>query len=76
MGYITLSKSISQADYKMLLDEIMIERKDSKLKEFCYWAARLCTKYPVERYGMYNPKVKLGGNSTYEITWQCIDNCD
>jgi hypothetical protein len=26
--------------------------------------------------GIYNPQVKLGGNSTYEITWQCRDNCD
>lgn len=76
MGYITLSKSISQDDYDMLLDEIMIKRDDSKLREFCFWASKLCTIYPVERYGMYNPKIKLSAENKYEITWQCRDNRD
>ena len=76
MGYITLGKCISQADYKMLLNEIMVKRSDSKLREFCYWAAKFCTEYPAEGYGIYNPQVTISSDFGYEITWQCRDNCD
>ena len=76
MGYITLTQSISQADYKMITNEIIKERKDDKLREFCYWAAKFCTEYPAEGYGIYNPEVIATGNNTYQITWRCRDNCD
>ena len=71
MEYITLRKSISQADYMLLQNST----KD-KLCDFCYWAAKFCTGYPVEGYGLYNPRIENVEKYKYEIVWECKDNCD
>lgn len=70
MGYITLSQSISQADY------IMLSQNPNKIREFCYWAAKFCTEYPAEGYGLYNHRIGNDVGNAYYIAWEYSDNCD
>lgn len=70
MVLVTLKQSISQADYNML------QRQPERIQDFCYWAAKFCTGYPAEGYGIYNPRIEQVDKYTYHVIWECRDSCD
>lgn len=63
--------SIPQADYM----ELQSNRSRWTLDEYCYWAAKFCSGFPAEGYGMDYVRLEQE-DGKYYIAWDHSASCD